>query len=434
MSAFEKLQARYLELLKLEQEKTDILSEVQAYIEDAKNTSDSIGLLQEREQLRANLRYWSGYVYDHTTPNFYPTTDLRPYSGRARSMTNWVQRVIVGGVLLTFCIAVGAGGLLGARFLTGIGEGEMDLILYNLVNSSWFWVFAVVWVLLGLMWATQREALVERLKLLVSRPPISADDPDEEHKDDGFYPGRLFVYLARILDSFTGFIKGQQHIVLDPAHPMRTLAYFMLFLTFGTFAFADYIAIANGLSVFADVDILLTPFVTGAYGVAVGIAIFVSTITGFSVIFQANAEDSWMLFGGDTKRSNRSIAMLMSAIVVLIALSVAFFLGLEKLRVLGYLETSSTLEWFSQFGVHVLILINGTLSASLIFNEALYGMVVAGFVMAWVCIVVFGIVRHLLDYVVRLVIALLDILLYIIFTPIFEIVAGVTGIYKQIAR
>lgn len=299
----------------------------------------------------------------------------------------------------------------------------MDLILYNLVNSPWFWIFVAVWVILGVV-RRQWEALVGRLRLLVSRPPISKDTPDEDRKNDGFYPGWLFVYLARVLNSFANLVKGQHDIVWTSAHKMRTPTYLLLLICALAFGFADYIAIANGLSVFVDVDILLTPFVIASYGLAVGIATFLSAIVGFLIIFQANAQDPDLIdLGDDMKSNNKRIAKMTSLFIILIALFVGVFIGIKKLIVLGFVADSPMIENFAQFGVHVLILINGTLSAGLIFNQAWHGVVLVGFIIAWVCIVVFEVGRHLLDYVVRLVIALLDILLYFIFTPIFEIVA-----------
>jgi len=77
-----------------------------------------------------------------------------------------------------------------------------------------------------------------------------------------------------------------------------------------------------------------------------------------------------------------------------------------------------------------MILINDTLSASLIFTEGLHGIVVAGIVLAWVLVGLSWVVRHILDYVVRLTIAFLDILQYVIFTPLRGIAEVFTGTYK----
>lgn len=90
-SDFKKLQARHEELLHEQEivERLDsakqketleiLLNLVKAYIDEIREESAKIVAPQERDQLRAILRYWSGFVYKHTET--YPETDLRPAEG-----------------------------------------------------------------------------------------------------------------------------------------------------------------------------------------------------------------------------------------------------------------------------------------------------------------------------------------------------------------
>lgn len=298
----------------------------------------------------------------------------------------------------------------------------MDVILYNLVNSEWFWIFVAVWVILGVMWTARLAVLMERLRFLVTMPPISKDAPDDYPQNqnppkDFFYPRRLFVDLARLLERVAELVRGQHDIVWNVDHKMRTLTFFMLFLAICAFIFADYVAVANGLSAIFDVDLLLTPFVVASYGLAVSIATLLSFIVGFFVFIQALVHEPLMLFKAGS--NSAKIKQLVSVVVSLVALFVGSLIGIERLIALGYLSPNSTIDWLAQFGVHVLILVNGTLSAGLIAEESLYGLVVLGFVIGWIVIIVGGAGRHLFDLVIRLVIGLLDLLLYFVFTPIF---------------
>lgn len=71
MTPFDELQREHEQLL----EKADV-SDVVGYIDRARTLAAQIGDPRERDQLRANLRYWASYVYDRN--GTYPSTTLLP--------------------------------------------------------------------------------------------------------------------------------------------------------------------------------------------------------------------------------------------------------------------------------------------------------------------------------------------------------------------
>lgn len=75
MSKFKDLQSQHEELIN-SQASQDILARVQQYIEDVKSSSSQIPATRERDQLRANLRYWASYVYEKN--GTYPNVELLP--------------------------------------------------------------------------------------------------------------------------------------------------------------------------------------------------------------------------------------------------------------------------------------------------------------------------------------------------------------------
>lgn len=79
-SRFQTLQAKHEALLQQQEAGEEILTAVHAYIEEVRQESRSISVPRERDQLRAILRYWSGYVYART--GTYPETSLPPASTR----------------------------------------------------------------------------------------------------------------------------------------------------------------------------------------------------------------------------------------------------------------------------------------------------------------------------------------------------------------
>ncbi len=76
MSVFQDLQASHEALLRRQQANEAILDDVKAYIERVRTASSQVAAPRERDQLRANLRYWAGYVFDQE--KVYPNVDLLP--------------------------------------------------------------------------------------------------------------------------------------------------------------------------------------------------------------------------------------------------------------------------------------------------------------------------------------------------------------------
>jgi WD40 repeat protein len=75
-SVFQELQNEHEALLYQQEAEEDILATVQNYVAKVRQESQQITLPGERDQLRAILRYWSAYVYQHTGE--YPETSLLP--------------------------------------------------------------------------------------------------------------------------------------------------------------------------------------------------------------------------------------------------------------------------------------------------------------------------------------------------------------------
>jgi hypothetical protein len=79
MTKFEELQAaheRLMEQSKAPADVTDFVTEVQREIQNMCVAAEDIPAPRERDQLRAILRFWASYVYDHT--GTYPDTTLHP--------------------------------------------------------------------------------------------------------------------------------------------------------------------------------------------------------------------------------------------------------------------------------------------------------------------------------------------------------------------
>lgn len=114
MRIFEELQARHQALLAQQAEDANILDKVQRYLKEVRQKSSQVAAPAERAQLRANLRYWSSYVYEQT--GTYPSVDLAPADvitrPPARARLPIVPLIIAGMILLLILI-------FGSSFLVG---------------------------------------------------------------------------------------------------------------------------------------------------------------------------------------------------------------------------------------------------------------------------------------------------------------------------
>ena len=110
MNSFEELQKKHLDLLRryeTNKESAEFIKDVREYIDQAINGSREISDSRERNQVRANLRFWGAYIYDHT--GTYPNLNLIPSEGKAeppppkvndKRVLNWRGILILALILL----------------------------------------------------------------------------------------------------------------------------------------------------------------------------------------------------------------------------------------------------------------------------------------------------------------------------------------------
>ena len=78
-----------------EETKADFIVRIKKFIEDAKNSSRNIDGLRERDQLRANLRYWANYIYENGAERTFPNIELVPSSGAKNRMPGFVIPLVI---------------------------------------------------------------------------------------------------------------------------------------------------------------------------------------------------------------------------------------------------------------------------------------------------------------------------------------------------
>lgn len=329
----------------------------------------------------------------------------------------------------------------------------MEMFLYNLLNSEWFWFFLVTWVFLGVAWGAKRIALLDRIKKLISKPVIFIYD--DEPANVPFYPRSFLEVVANgfrntltkpfssIIKVFTEFIKSQHPMVFNEKRPMRTFACVFFLACILLFAYADAVAIANGLSTLGLLFEELPSFFL-RYDIAVGVATFLSVIVGFLILSQILSKESEFTHWDEVEGTWKNIAKLIAVAIVIIGITVALLLGVSRMIALGYIEANNTIEFIVQLGINVFILINGLLSASLVFSDGLRGVIVIFIAIQWVISWIFYILDYLatilgtvfpflVDIFWRIIFIAIDITLYIVFIPFLGIINIIMFPFKWIA-
>ncbi|MBW8011641.1 MAG: hypothetical protein FVQ83_10445 [Chloroflexi bacterium] len=317
---------------------------------------------------------------------------------------------------------------------------------YNLYNSQWFFPVLVFWLFIGVIYGSKRNSLIQRLREIFSKPIILDEDNDPDKDKLPFYPR---TFLERItqgfrdtltkpfdngIKGFRNFIQGQHKSLYDEEKPLRTFGYLFFLVCVVIFAIADTIAIANRLSIMGLLIYPLTPFLLN-YGFAVGAATLLSVIIGFLIISQVFSKKSDFTHFDEISGPFRGIVIAFSTIIIFIGLAVAFLMGWQSLITLGTIEGSETANFLIGLGANVLILINGILSAAIIFGEALRGLFLIIIAFEWVIYLIFYIANCfvtilgslipflIFDVAYRLLYIIIDILQYIVFTPVLAVLA-----------
>lgn len=135
---FRSLQNQHDALLKKQQDLSEVsqpefLKEVKDYIEEAKRGGSYVAASRERDQLRANLRYWANYIY--SIEKTFPDTDLAPAAVQSRSPLATIGGLI--GIVLALLLLAGFFLNAQGRFHpTPATEAPVDTLTAVMIDAS----------------------------------------------------------------------------------------------------------------------------------------------------------------------------------------------------------------------------------------------------------------------------------------------------------
>jgi len=314
----------------------------------------------------------------------------------------------------------------------------MAEIFYNLLSSQAFWVVAVVWLFICIAWVERWRPLVERLGRLVIKPVIFKLDP--EHDNVPFYPRSFLEDIAngfrdKLKEPFTAiitvvsnFFSGLASIIYSREHPFRTLGYLLLLACFLLFVLADAIAVANTLVVL-DLWAGVLPEILGRFDIAVFGGSLLALIIGMALVFEIRNSSSEFTPWSERDERTKSLALGIAFLVTLLSLITLIAWALFRLIELDRLNSNSFLDSLLNWVLFGLVPINSALAAAITFLEAIRGFVVIIVLLGGIIIGVLYIVNYvvtilgslvpfLFDIAYRLIYIVIDILQWLISTPV----------------
>lgn len=318
----------------------------------------------------------------------------------------------------------------------------MAEFFYNLLNSQTFWVVVVIWAFICIAWTSRLKLVLDRLAKLVLKPVIFEADPNPD--DVPFYPRKFMEKSANgfrdtlkqpfldLIKVVVGWFAYLGDLIYSKEHPFRTLGYLLLFVCFLFFVLADSISVANTLVVLGLWAGTL-PEILGRFDIAVFGGSLLALIIGMALVFEIRSSKSEFTTWSERDGQTKALALGIALLVTLLSLITLIAWALFRLIELGKINSNTILDGLLNWVLFGLVPINSALAAAITFLEALRGFLGLIVLFGWVligilylinyCATILGsIVPFLFDVGYRLIYILLDILQWIISTPVQALV------------
>ncbi len=323
--------------------------------------------------------------------------------------------------------------------------------VYDLLNSTAFWIILGICGFICIAWVERWKPVLSRLAKLVTKPVIFRSDPEPESVP--FYPRGLledaalafrdtlrrpFSDLIRLFKSWVAGIVG---IVHDRAHPIRTPVYLIFLVCFAFFVLADAISIANTLAVlgitFGSVPYILTRFDIAVFGGSL-----LALIIGMLLVIEYRGNEGRLVEVPTEDGARKSLTMGIAMLVALLSFLTLVAWALDRMIALDDIAPSPLLNGALEWVLYGVVPINSALSAAVCFSEAVIGLYVVAIIVSWLAIAALSVLDYastilgtllpfLFDLLYRIFYMALDILQWLVTTPIHAILWPFRIIYSM---
>jgi hypothetical protein len=300
--------------------------------------------------------------------------------------------------------------------------------LYDLVNSPYFGILLIIWVVIDLIWISRWKALLERIGKMITKPWIFARD--DEPDVPPLYPRKTLEQLAQSSQgsskadgedqhagTMTRWLNKQRSVVFDEEKPTRTFGHLLFLVFFVFFLIADAISVASTLAVMGLISATDLPPLFQRFDLAVLGGALLSAVVGIWIFVEISGDDSDFI-NTNRNATQRAFIRLASLVIAFFAVVVMIGFATERLIAIGLLPQSSpTVNIVLSAILYGLVPVNSAISAALSFPEAILGLIAIIFVI----MIIFPVLIFIFDILYRLVYIILDIILWALFSPIIAI-------------
>ena len=312
-------------------------------------------------------------------------------------------------------------------------------VINAILRWPYLWLFVVIWVIIDFAWLGRSRELLARVSKLFSAPWIfEKDNKPQEHP---FYPRKFLEQLAQNNISTGRFDSGtEDHAsqwwkalsarVLGGVSPLVSIGHVISLVFFLFFIYADAVTVANTL-VLIGVEGSL-PAILQRLDLAILGGALVSATVGVWILIEMLGKGEFMATDQMSKGQKR-VYVVLSVFVTLFSILVMLALAGQRMISLGVYASSPSMDFIISFSLYGLLAINSSLAAALTFQQAATGIIVLIILLAVVLAVVLPILVFLLDLVWRVVIVLVEFVVWLLFTPPIAIpyfIGRVTGLIK----
>lgn len=320
-------------------------------------------------------------------------------------------------------------------------------LLYDILNWQYFGIFAVIWIIVDLVWVGRWKSLIGRLGKLITKPWIFKKD--KEPHEPPLYPREFLEQLAlnsrrenkadvatttgtepRNVGPLTEWIDAQRKRVFDPENPIRSLGYVMSLGFFVFFLIADAITVAATLDLMGLISLAALPPILQRLELAILGGALLSTVVGVWMLVEMSGNGE--LVNTNLTPAQKKIYKVFSVVVTLFAAVVMVALAVQRLISLGELQASPTTKLILSFVLYGLLAINNSLAAALTFQPAASGFIVILYLLVLLIIGLLPVFAFLADVIWRAVYVLVDIVVWVLFTPLIAIPYGIAKVFGLI--
>lgn len=313
----------------------------------------------------------------------------------------------------------------------------MAQLIFDFMNSQYLGIFLLIWIVVDLIWVQRWKALIERMSILLQKSWIFK--ADDNPRDTPLYPREFLEQLAlgnrrgggasTSVDPFTKWINNVGQIVFDSYNPLRPLFSLIFLVFFILFIVSDTIIISNTLvllSLIGELSLFMQRLDIAILGGTV-----VSAVIGIWVLVEVSGKGEFTNTDALSDQQ-RTLFRALSITVVLLSIVVMIALSIQRLMLLGVLQGSATTDLILSFVLYGVLTINITLSTTLVYRSAASGLVVVIYLLIILITVLLPVLVFLVDVLWRMTYIAVDILLWVIATPVIAIPYGFGRIFGWI--